>query len=366
MSSQTQSSVLTIDLGALADNYRMFQSMVTKTCEIAGVIKANAYGIGAEQVFNKLKSLNCPQFFVANLDEALSLRKHDNTANIAVFGSLIKGAEKEYIENKITPVLNSPEDIKIWQKTAKDTDKKLPAFIHFDTGMNRLGLSSEEASTLIDNLDILNGINVQMMMSHFACADENEHILTQEQADKFADIAKHFPNTKKSLANSSGLFANSDYHYDMARPGYALYGGNPTPHIKNPVKSVVSLKSRILQTREVKKGQSIGYGASHIFKKDTRTATLALGYADGFLRSSSNKAKLYYNDIPCNVIGRVSMDLVTIDVGHIDENTIHQGDWVEVLGKNQNVDDLSITSGTIGYEILTSLGARYNREYINA
>jgi alanine racemase len=364
MSVDTASSHLTIDLNALADNYRQFQAMTDDTCNIAGVIKANAYGLGAKQVFNKLESLKCPQIFVATLDEALSLRAQDSQTPIAVLGGLFTGAEQEYLAHNIMPVLNTPIDIKAWSDTAKDQNKALPAIIHFDTGMNRLGLSADETDELIKNQSVLNGLNVQLIMSHFACADDKDHPLTQEQADKFSAIAIHFPKAKKSLANSPGLYMDKSYHYDLARPGYALYGGNPTPHLKNPMKPVVHLKSRVLQVRNAKKGETVGYAASYHFEKDTKIATIALGYADGFLRSGSSKAKLYYNDTPCNVLGRVSMDLVSINVDHLPD--LKQGDWVEILGHNQGVDDLASATGTIGYEILTNLGARYKRHYVGA
>lgn len=362
----TESGLLTIDLNALADNYRQFQAITGDQCEIAGVIKANAYGLGAEQVFNKLKSLNCPQIFVATLDEALALRENDKNTPIAVLGGLFTGAENDYLAHNILPVLNTPLDIKTWSEIAKNQNKALPAIIHFDTGMNRLGLSADEASDLVNNQSVLNGLDVQLIMSHFACADDHEHPLTQEQADRFAAIAAHFPNAKKSLANSPGLYKDKSYHYDLARPGYALYGGNPTPHLKNPMQPVVHLKSRVLQVRDAKKGESVGYAASHVFEKDTKIATIAIGYADGFLRSGSSSksggAKLYYNDTPCNVLGRISMDLVSINIDHV--KGIKQGDWVEILGHNQGVDDLAAAAGTIGYEILTNLGARYKRHYI--
>ncbi|NCO03615.1 MAG: alanine racemase [Alphaproteobacteria bacterium] len=365
--SMTYSGSLTIDLKALEDNYRLLQSVAVQNCAIAGVIKANAYGLGAIQVFDRLITIGCPQFFVATLDEALALRDHHHNANIAVLGGLFTGAENTYAAHNITPVLNTPQDIQTWAAMAKSVQRKLPAFIHFDTGMNRLGLSADEAKALIDDQSILEGIDVQAIMSHFACADDHTHALTQSQADQFAAISAHFPTIKKSLANSSGLFLDKAYHYDMARPGYALYGGNPTPHLNNPMKPVAHLKTRVLQIRVCKKGESIGYGASYGFDKDTRTATVALGYADGFLRSHSSyphkpNAKLFFEDTPCDVIGRVSMDLVTVDISHIPQ--LKQGDWLEVLGFNQGVDDLAETSGTIGYEILTSLGARYKRAYI--
>jgi len=356
--------ILTINLEKLAANYRLFQSKVGTHCDVAGIIKANAYGLGLKQVSGQLKKLNCPLFFVATLDEALELRGYDPDTPIAVLGGLMSNAESTYIEHNITPILNTPIDIKNWNDYAAQHNKKLDAILHCDTAMNRLGLSTEETKDFVQNRDLFNNIDITMVMSHFACADDFNHPLTTQQADDFETLAKNFPNAKKSLANSSGLFRNPQYHYDMVRPGYSLYGGNPTPETSNPMHSVVTLQSRILQIRECKKDQSIGYGATHQFNTDTRTATLALGYADGFLRSSSAKAIVYYEGQPCPVLGRVSMDLVSIDISHIKGKQPRQGEAIEILGKYQSIDDLADTAGTIGYEILTSLGKRYKRHYV--
>ncbi len=360
----TRSGILTINLKAIAGNYRLFQEKIGEGRQVAGIVKANAYGLELEPVLNTLIKLNCPQFFVATLEEALHVRNINKTTPIAVLGGLFTGAEDTYIQRNITPVLNTPDDISRWQNKASRLHQKLPAMIHFDTGMNRLGLSPEEGKALIGTPETINGLNVQLVMTHFACADEENHPLTKKQAHDFANIAQHFPNAQKSLANSSGLFRSTRYHYDMVRPGIALYGGNPTPETENPVQHVVALNTRILQIRNCKKGESIGYGASHVLGEDTTTATVALGYADGFLRSNSNKATLYWNNQPCPVLGRVSMDLVSVGLSKISEKQPVQGDVLEVLGSNQNIDDLARTAGTISYEILTALGNRYHREYI--
>lgn len=360
----SSNGLLTINLQAIADNYKLFTKQTSNGCNVASVIKANAYGLGLKQIASKLKQLHCPQFFVATFNEAIELRNHDNKTPIAVLGGLMNGIEKDYLEHNIVPVLNTPDDIQRWQRTAQQQNKKLPAIFHVDTGMNRLGLSTEETNVIINDPKTIDGLNVRIIMSHFACADEKDHPLTKQQADNFTKIAKHFPHAKKSLANSSGLYRDPAYHHDMVRPGYALYGGNPTPELNNPMNPVVSLNARILQIRECKKGKTIGYGASHTFEKDTRTATIALGYADGFFRAHSGKAITYYKGQPCPILGRVSMDLVTIDISNIKGETPKQNDYVEILGSNQNIDDLAETAGTIGYEILTSLGHRYKREYI--
>ena len=357
------SGILSINLKALADNYRLFQDKVGEGRHVAGVVKADAYGLGLKPVVETLIDLKCPQFFVATLEEAIALRNINAQVPVAVLGGLFIGAEEDYTAHHITPVLNTPDDIARWSKQAKTKQDMLGGIIHFDTGMNRLGLSKDEAHALIEKPEMLDGINVQYVMTHFACADEKDHPLTKKQAHDFANLAQHFPNAQKSLANSPGLFVDDAYHHDMVRPGYALYGGNPTPHTNNPMRSVVDLSVCILQIRLCKKGESIGYGASHVFEQDTMTATVALGYADGFLRSGSNKAMLYFNGQPCPVIGRVSMDLVTVDLSGIEGPPPKQGDALEILGENQNIDDLADAAGTIGYEILTSLGKRYHRSY---
>ncbi len=357
-------SVLEINLKNLEENYKVLQKQANAHVNISGVIKANAYGLGTEAVATTLQKLNCPQFFVANLDEALSVREYDKQTPIAVFGGLAAKTEGEYLENDILPVLNSLEDIRNWQNFARLKNVQLPSILHFDTGMNRLGLSKNDI-LLLKNKETLKNLDVQLVMTHFACADEKDHPLTAQQAADFKEIAQLYPNAKKSLSNSSGLFRNTDYHYDMARPGYALYGGNPTPETTNPMHNVVSLYSKILQIRDCKKDQSIGYGANHKFNQDTRTATIGLGYADGFTRNNGGVAKVYYNNIACPVIGRVSMDLITVDISHINHKDIHQGAVIEILGPNQSVDDFAAYTNTIGYEVLTSLGARYKRHYIS-
>lgn len=360
----SSAAILTINLKALADNYRDLKAKAGEKCAVAGVVKADAYGLGINPVVKTLGDLGCQQFFVATLDEAIALRKLNAQTPIAVLGGLYHGAEKEYLAHHITPVLNSHDDIKRWQDSARQQEQSLPAILHVDTGMNRLGLSHDEVGEYIRDKTLMEGVDVQVVMSHFACADEKDHPLTKKQAHDFANIAQHFPQAKHSLANSSGLYRNESYIHDMVRPGYALYGGNPTPEKNNPMRAVVELSVRILQIRLCKKGESIGYGAGHVFDKDTRTATVALGYADGFLRSGKKNggAKLYYKGQPCPVLGRISMDLVSIDISKV-KGTPQQGDVVEVLGDNQSVDDLATSAGTIGYEILTSLGARYKRQY---
>lgn len=357
---------LTINLGAIAANHDILSRKVGPACQLAGVVKANSYGTGLDRVAPTLFARGCRRFFVATPAEALTLRQILPLAEIAVLGGGLPEARDDYIRYQIEPVLNSLHDIALWREAARQIDKPLPAIIHLDTGMNRLGLAEDEACTLIADPALRRGLDIILVMSHFACADEKYHPLTQRQYECFADFARHFPQARKSLANSSGIFRHQDYHFDMVRPGMAIYGLNPTPEAPNPMQSVVTLEARILQTRTLKKGETIGYSATHIFNAPALTATVALGYADGFHRAHSGKAKLYWQGIPCPVVGRVSMDLVTVDLSHLQAPLPQAGDWLEVLGPHQSADQLAESAGTIGYEVLTNLGTRYPRIYREA
>jgi len=363
MNKNQETGLLKINLGNLADNYRYLSQKTGGNCKVAGILKANAYGLGLKPTVNTLLNQKCDQFFVATLNEALEFREFEQNASIAVLGGLFNGAEETYLHHNIQPVINGLDDLERWNALAKAQNKKFPTMLHVDTGMNRLGLSEEDARKLISTPELYTRLSIDWIMTHFACADEKDHPLTENQAKKFQEITDHFPNAKRSLGNSPGVFRDVQYHTDMVRPGIALYGGNPTPEQPNPMKQVIELQSKILQTRLCKKGESIGYGASHVFDKDTHTATIGIGYADGLLRSHSNKGHFYFNNQPCPILGRISMDLTTIDISNCDLPPV-QGDWVEVIGNNQTIDGIANNAGTISYEVLTSLGKRYAREYI--
>lgn len=323
-----------------------------------------------EPVARTLLSEGCRQFFVATLEEAVSLREiiPRHAASIALLGGLLPGIESEYLAHDIVPVLNTLEEIDRWQKTSSRQETPLPAIVHFDTGMNRLGLGEQDAKILAEDPERLAGLNIVCLMSHFASADEPDSPLTRIQFDTFMTRVSALPEAvqkgaAKSIANSAGLFASPEYALDMVRPGMALYGLNPIPGQPNPMQPVAFLNARILQIRDVPAGETVGYGASHRFSKETRLATVAIGYADGFLRSLSNKATLFIDGKPVPVVGRVSMDLVTIDISALTENPPKIGDTVEILGTHQSADALADAAGTIGYEILTSLGNRFHRQY---
>lgn len=356
------SAWLTVDLGAIAANYDLFRNMAGPGCLTAAVVKADAYGLGAGQVVAALENCGCPFYFVATLDEALHLRRL-TAKPVAVLGGPYRGAEDEYVAARLMPVLNSLADIESWRGTAERHQVPLPALVHFDTGMNRLGLGPDEAARLRDDPEAAEGLAVPYVMSHFACADETDHPMTARQCALFLEAAALFPAAGKSLANSSGVFRSESYRFDMIRPGMALYGLNPTPEAANPMMPVVRLEARVLQVRTVRKGESAGYGATFRFEKDARTATVALGYADGFLRSLGTRGVLYWNGGRCPIAGRVSMDTVIVILGDTGPEP-RPGEAMEVIGPAQDADALAVAAGTIGYEILTGLGSRYHRRYV--
>lgn len=350
-------ATLTIDLDALAANYALFREKVGAACEVAGVVKADGYGTGMLQATKKLSQAGCKTFFVATPGEGIALRAAQPAARIGILGGLYPDAGDAYREHNLIPVIGSLDEL----ARAKNHE----VILHFDTGMNRLGFSPREIEILLNDKKRLDRVNVSAIISHFVAADEKGHALTGRQYNDFHAIAAHFPDAQKSLSNSSGAFRDKKYHFDMIRPGMALYGLNPTPETKNPMKPVVKLDARVLQTRTVKKGESAGYNAGYEFEQDSVIATAALGYADGFLRSLTNKGNLYWEGRPLPIRGRVSMDLTIVDLSHLPEKQRPDaGDFLEVLGEHQGADDLASAAGTIGYEILTALGRRYERRYL--
>lgn len=350
-------SRLTIDIKALQHNYTLLNSMTGERCQTAAVVKANAYGCGVDVVVPALTQAGAKFFYVAQFGEALAARAYTD-APIAVLGGLAEGAAPDYQHHKIIPVLNSAKDI---ARCPPD----LPCIWHIDTGMNRLGLPLEDVAALASTARALPIV----MMTHFTSSDDAASSHTAEQVRLFdaciAGLPKPFQIIPQSICNSSGVFRDTTWHRGQVRPGVALYGANPTPETSNPMQQVVTLTTKILQTRRVKKGETAGYNQTYTFPQDTTLATVGLGYADGFLRSGSNRAALYWKGIPCPVVGRVSMDLIIVDIGAasaaVSIPAPQQDDWLEVIGPHQSVDQLAGALGTIGYEVLTSLSRRAER-----
>jgi len=349
---------LTINLSAIKANYKTLQAKVGNACEVAGVVKANAYGLGVAPVAQMLQEAGCKTFFVATLPEAMELRMIVGDAPlIAMLNGYQNKNSKFYFENNITPVINDMAELRAY----KSLGDNLPAMVHIDTAMNRLGIDPSEITS-----EDLAGLDVKAIMSHFASSEDPKDELNTIQAERFEKIATIFPQYPKSLCNSSGIFLNESYHYDIARPGMALYGLNPAPYQDNEIQSVISLNAEILQTHAVQEGEGAGYNATHCFESNTDVAIIDVGYADGIFRSLSNNANLYWNGIACPVRGNISMDLTIVDLCNIPEGQRPKaGDVLELIGPNQTADDLAKDAGTIGYEILTSLSRRFERKYIN-
>ncbi len=355
-------AVLTINLGAVVANWRKLAGLVAPaTC--AAVVKADAYGLGAVPVATALQAAGCRCYFVACLNEALALRPHVAGAEIYVLAGAPRGFEGDFARHRLRPVLNSLPDIAAWAAFARRAVAATPVAIHIDTGMSRLGLSPAEDARLGEEPDRLTGVAVACVMSHLACADEPEHPLNARQRAAFTSMRQRWPGATMSLAASSGIFLGPAWHGDLCRPGIALYGGAPVPGRANPMAQVVDLRARILQIREIDEGRSVGYGATHRAERRATIVTAGVGYADGYLRSLSNRGHGYIGDIRVPLVGRVSMDLITFDASAVPADRLHPGAEVELIGPRIGIDALAADAGTIGYEILTSLGARYRRIY---
>jgi alanine racemase len=357
---------LLIDLTALQANYRALKQRAAPAA-CAAMVKANAYGLGAAPVGKALYQAGCRMFFVAVLGEAVALRNAiPADAEIAVLHGLATTEYDEALAYDITPVLNSLAEIESWAAFARQRNKKLPAFVHLDTGMNRLGLPPDEQKRLIASPQVLNALTIKSWMSHLACADEFDKPMTLEQRDKFKALLAKLPPAPASLCNSSGIFWGADYIFDMVRPGIALYGGNPTPRASNPMQPVVELHAPILQIRDVDTPMTVGYGASHRIARKGRIATLALGYADGYLRALGNRGQVKIGEFLAPVVGRISMDLITVDVTSLPRENAAIGMHAVVIGPHRPIDAVALEAGTISYEILTSFGTRFERFYKTA
>jgi alanine racemase len=355
-------AVLTVDLGAIAANWAALAARHPGGA-VAGVVKADAYGLGAAPVARALLAAGCRHFFVAHLAEGVAVRAALGPGPmVAVLNGFPPGADAGA---GLLPVLNSLADAAAWTAAARAAGRALPAILHIDTGMARLGLEAREVARLAAEPALLAGLDLRFVMTHLACADEPEHPLNAMQLARFEAACARLPpavrEAPRSLANSSGLFLGPRFASDLARPGCALYGVNPTPGVPNPMRQVASLVAPVLQLREVAAGESVGYGATWVAARPSRIATVAAGYADGYLRALSGRAAGSFAGQAVPLVGRVSMDLTTFDV--TEALGIAPGDMIELIGPDNTPDDVAARAGTIGYEILTALGARYRREY---
>lgn len=355
---------LEINLATIKANYQLLQN-ICKTTKVGAAVKADGYGLGAVEISKALQEENCKHFFVASSKEGINLRKTiGKEVNILVLNGVFENDALDLIEYNLMPVLNNLDQIEIWQKFSNIKQNILPCYLHFNTGINRFGLTHDEINQLINNSDLLKGLNVKYIISHLSASEDNNNPYNLEQLNKFKTYLQYFPKVKASFANSGGIFLGQDYHFDLARPGAALYGLNPLGNSKaNPMQNPVTLKAPIIHLQHLTLGSHIGYNMSFTTKRNSVIATLPLGYADGFNRNFSNQGEVFIKGHKALVIGRVSMDLINIDVTDLPSSDIFLGQEVEIIGNNCTPDKIASIIDTIGYEILTSLGNRYKRVY---
>ncbi|WP_024509921.1 alanine racemase [Bradyrhizobium sp. ARR65] len=358
--------ILTIDLDAIIANWRKLEKAAVPA-ECAAVIKANAYGCGTEPVAKALAAAGCKTFFVATLDEARAARAAAPEATIYVLNGFFQNTGEFYAEINCRPVIGELNELAEWDVFCRRSGWSGGAAIHIDTGMNRLGLTIQEAQGLIPRINA-GDHGITLVMSHLASAEQLNNPMNARQLGAFREIASLFTGVPASLANSSGIYLGSPFVFDLVRPGAALYGVNPTPEADNPMQPVVDLKARIVQIRNVERGDTVGYGGTWTARRATRLAILATGYADGYFRAAGSNDGTRGADVVvagkrCPIAGRISMDLIAIDITDLPTNAVRRGHMATLIGEGITVDELAHHFGTIGYEVLTSLGRRYARVY---
>ncbi|MGL3606631.1 alanine racemase [Rhizobium sp. G187] len=365
---------LTIDLGAIADNWRDMARRSGKA-RAAAVVKADAYGLGIEDVGQTLYHAGARDFFVAVPAEGATLRPYAPEARIFVLSGIWPGQEDTFFDNDLVPVIASEEQLAFWMALLSERGP-YPCALHVDTGFNRLGLPLADALALADDVSRPSSLDPVLVMSHLACGDDPTSTMNRQQLEKFQKVSAAFEGIDCSLSASAGIFLGPEYHFDLTRPGIALYGGEAVHGVTNPMRTVIKAEARILQIREAKGGESVSYGASHVLARDSRLAVASVGYADGYLRNLSGhgvalrqtglagaNGVIAGHRVPA--LGRVTMDLTVFDVTDLPENQVRNGDYVELVGPAMPLDEVARAAGTIGYEMLTGLGLRYERVYLD-
>ncbi|QFT69855.1 Alanine racemase [Labrenzia sp. THAF35] len=359
---------LTIDLDAIVSNWSLLKGKVSDSTDCAAVLKADAYGTGQDKTAAALYQAGCRTFFVAVPTEALTLRASLPDAVIYVLDGLFPGTADHFLTHDIRPVLGSLEELLEWAEVCKASGKNNAAAVHVDTGIHRLGLSPAELTRALSDNAVLGPFRPSLVMSHLACGSTPGHDMNRRQLKLFTETTAPFPHIPRSLANSAGVLLGPDYHFDLVRPGIALYGGLAIETEPNPMKPVAKVEARIMIVRDVPQGDTIGYGAKQTAKRPLRNAVVAAGYADGMIRRAGST-----DDRPggfgliggykAPILGRISMDMITLDVTDVPEHLIQRGAFVEMLGPGVAASDLAAYAETIDYEYLTSLGRRFERVY---
>lgn len=364
---------LTIDLGALVENW---QDMAQRSApaRAAAVVKADAYGLGIEDCGTALYEAGARDFFVAVMQEGITLRFFAPDARIYVLSGIWPGQEAAFYEHGLVPVLASEEQLAFWLSvTAEHGDH--PCALQVDTGFNRLGLPPEDAIAFADDVSRPASFSPVLVLSHLHSGDTPSSDLNRRQLETFRKVAAAFEGIELSLAASAGTFLGPDYHFDLTRPGIAVYGGEAVNDQPNPMRPVAKAEARIIQIRDARKGETVSYGGTYQLTRDSRLAIVSAGYADGYLRSVSGTGVPLRHVVPegahgflagrrVPVVGRVTMDLTIFDVTDIPPTEIRAGDYVELFGPNIPLDEVARAAGSIGYELLTGLGLRYERRYI--
>jgi len=346
--------VLEIDLAALARNFGVLAGAAAPGA-CGAVVKADAYGLGVAPVALALDATGCRHFFVATPAEGVELRAVLPHTAIFVLEGLAGSSREALLAAQLVPVLNSLAELAAWGAAG-------PAAVHIDTGMSRLGLSASD----VDALKGTKSIDIRYVMTHFACAEEPSHPLNDRQLAAFAELRKLWPAARTSIGNSAALLSGKRFASDLARPGVTLYGANPFANRPSPVEPVVTVRGRILQIREIAVGTSVGYDATFVAKRRTRLAIVGVGYADGYLRSLSNRGICVVAGRRVPVAGRVSMDMTCLDITDLEQDAVEPGDWATLIGGETPLDEVAALAGTNAYEILTRLGRRLERRYRNA
>lgn len=366
---------LTIDLDALAANYRLLARQAAPA-RVAGVVKADAYGLGADHVAPVLWREGCRTFFVALPEEGIALRAVLPDAEIYVLNGLFgPEAAPVYEEHALLPVLGSPGDLSTWEAFGWDGEVPRPCAIHVDTGMNRLGLTPDEAFAFAEENALTGALTPRLLMTHLACGDAPDHPFNRRQYEAFQSARVKLGTIEASIANSAGTFLGPDFALDMVRPGIALYGGAPVTGRSNPVRPVVTAEARVVQVRHARAGETASYGATATLTRDTLIAVASVGYADGYHRAGSGAGVPLREAVPAGangfvhgrrvpVLGRVTMDLTLFDVTELGADAVAAGDHIELFGANIPIDEAAGAAGTIAYELLTGLGRRYHRRYV--
>lgn len=359
--------VIRIDLGALASNWTALASRVAPA-ECGAVVKADAYGLGAAQVIPALDRAGCRTFFVATPDEANDARSLIPAARVFVLDGLFPGSAEALLAASAIPCLASLPEVREWSAHARRIGARLATALHVDSGLNRLGLSERDVQEIASETDLLQAMDVVLVMSHLSSADDPDDVSNARQRLAFEAARRVLPMGQASLAASDGLMLGPDFHFDLVRPGYALYGGQAFRGARAPVEPVVSVWVRVLQVREVPRGGAVGYSGTWRAPRDSRIAILAAGYADGTARAASATntdigGSVVLHGVRCPIVGRVSMDLITVDVTAV-QHPVQRGDAAQLLGPELALEAVGAEARTIGYETLTRLGHRFARVYV--